>query len=1015
MKAYAALLQRERLLLTVAFALAALGLLAWQSMPRQEDPRLPELWAMALVDWPGADALALERLVVEPIEEALAEVAELRRSEVQVRAEVVSMELELHGHIRDTARAWDEVDKALARARRQFPEGVGAPLLDRDTQDVEAVLLAITGSDDRLRLKDAAERARKALLGLSTVKRVVLTGDPGEQVTVAVDDSVARRLGLTPQELAAQLLGKNRALPGGSLALGERHISLRPANQFDDLAALAQTPIRLPSGVTLPLAQFARVARTPAEPAAERMALDGRPAVALGVVPRAGINSAVFGRQVAARLEELAAALQPLSLQVLTFQPDQVQARMAGLERALLLATLVVGAVLLVAMGPRLALLVAAGVPLVMLAAVLLYALGGGVLHQMSVAALVIALGILVDNGIVVAEGIQKRLDAGAEPAAAILDTLRELALPLASATGTTMAAFLPMLLSSGPTAAFTSAIPVVVITALALSYLHAVLVTPVLARHLLRPRHLGGAGRAEALGRALARFAVRRPGTVVGGAAGVLALSAVGFGAVPQQFFPASDRSELIIELKLPEGSHLSATERVGARLAAALAEHPEARRVATYAGRSVPHFYYNLPQVPHSPHAAHVVVETPGPAGLRRLEAWLRQHLPEQFAEAEAVVRRIEQGPPVKAPIEVRLHGDDRAALAQAADQVLGAVAASRGARDARHDLGVGVPTLWLEADDGNLARHGLARSDLAETLFGRSRGLGAGHYRGGDDPVPIRVRTVAGERMAAEDLHGLLLFNRTGAAVPLAQVARLEPRWQPAHLIRRDRQRMVTVSAQLADNTAYSQVLADLRPRLAALTLPAGVRLSFGGDAEGAGEANASLAGALPLGLLALVAILMAQFNSFRRVGLVLLTIPLAASGIVAGLLLGGQPFGFMSLLGVLALAGVVVNNAIVLLDRVERARADGATVAAALQTAVAERFRPILLTSVTTVAGLLPLALSDSPLWPPMAWAMISGLVASTALTLIVVPALYRLLFARAARNINEDSPWPSPSR
>ncbi len=991
------LLGRERLLLAVALSLSAIGLLTWLTMPRQEDPRLPELWGQVVVSWPGADALDLERLVVEPIEDALAEVEELKRIEVQVRAEVTSMELELRGDITDTDRAWDEVEDALAEAQREFPPGVETPVLNRDIQDVEAVLLAIGGSDDLIHLADVAEDLRERLLKLSLVKRVTVIGDPGDQVTVALEESVARRYGLTLQAVAAQLTGQNRAAPGGSIVIGEKQVTLRPQNEFTSLAELATIPIRLPTGTTLPLSQIAQISRTPVTPPSQRMRVHGQPVVGLGVVPRNGINSVEFGRQVRQAIAEGAPHYLPLTVQELNFQPDQVAARINGLQHSLLSATLVVGLVLLVTMGPRLGLLVAAGVPLVMLSAILLYALGGGVLHQMSVAALVISLGILVDNGIVVAEGIQSRLNEGMGAAAAALATARELAVPLASATGTTMATFLPMLLSTGPTAAFTSAIPVVVMLTLSLSYLFAMGITPVLARRFLRPAPVAE-GRLTHLARAIARLGVGHPWMVLLLAVVALGLSLAGLGQVHQQFFPVSDRNDLLVELKLPEGSHLSAVEPLVTQLEPVLLARPEVTQVASYLGRSVPHFYYNLPQEPHNPHAATLVVTTTNPSTMGELEAWLHPYLADNLPQAEVVIRHIEQGPPVKAPIEVRLHGDDLEELAQAVQQVFAVVATTPGTRDARHNLGVGVPTLRIIPHDATAATLGLDRGAVADTLYARSRGLLAGYYRAGDEPVPILVRPAAGEQMTVEQLRGITLFNAAGDAIPLAQVATLEPDWQPALITRRARERVVTISAQLAGGVAFSEVLAQLKPRLATLQLPTGVHLSYGGDAEGAGEANAALVSTMPLGAVALIAILIAQFNSFRRVALVLLTIPLAAAGIVPGLLLGQQPFGFMSLLGVFALAGVVVNNAIVLIDRVEQARVAGGGVVEALQGAVVERFRPILLTSITTVAGLLPLALTPSPLWPPMAWAMISGLTASTALTLLVVPALYRLLFA-----------------
>jgi multidrug efflux pump subunit AcrB len=364
------------------------------------------------------------------------------------------------------------------------------------------------------------------------------------------------------------------------------------------------------------------------------------------------------------------------------------------------------------------------------------------------------------------------------------------------------------------------------------------------------------------------------------------------------------------------------------------------------------------------------------------------------------EIVPRKLEQGPPVQAPVEVRLFGERFDDLYSAAVRVADTLVQVPGTRDIRHDLGPGVPTIRFAIDDAAAARFGLNRASVAQTLYGRSRGLSVGELYIGEDPIPVVVRSSQGERLGAEALETLELPAADGRLIPLSQVTTLTTSWKPAAINHRDGRRVVTVSSQLQTGVAFSQVLKSLEPKLRQLDLPQGIEMAFGGDAEGSGEANSALMMSLPIGLLLLIGVLLMEFNSFRRVALVLLTIPLSAAGIVPGLLIGNQPFGFMSLLGVFALIGIVVNNAIVLLEVIEARRRQGADLDDAVIDAVSRRIRPILLTTGTTVAGLLPLALSASTLWPPLASAMISGLLASTLLTLVVLPAAYRLVFGRS---------------
>ncbi|MEM7479866.1 MAG: efflux RND transporter permease subunit [Acidobacteriota bacterium] len=993
------LLGRRRMILTSVALLALAGGLAWGTMPRQEDPEFLSYWGQIIVPFPGADARTVERLVVEPLEEHLAEVNDLYLIESFARAEIAVFELELRPNVKDVDEAWDDTREVIAEARRDFPAGVLEPTFKDDTTDQESVVVAITGSSDRWALARAAERVKDSLLGLPSVSRVEIVGDPEEQVTVELDDAAAARLGLAPGYLARQLQARNGILAGGTLKVGDQQVTLRPHTDFRDLDEIAATPILLVSGAAIPLSEVATVRYGAKEPTPNRMRFNGETAVGLGVVPRKGINVVKFGEAVRERLAGIQADIAPLELHEAIFQPDRVAWRISDLGRSLLLSMVIVACFLIGAMGARLGAVVTVIVPLVVFSSLALYALLGGQLHQISIAALVIALGMLVDNAIVVAENVQDRLDRGEPAAVAAPSAIRALAVPLAGATGTTLAAFVPMLAAAGPTAEFTRAIPQLVMLTLAMSYLYAVFVTPILSQMVLRRRETQKPPWLQSISHRFGALAVGRPLLVLACAALLVGLSFYASSFVRRGFFPQSDRNQLMVDLKLPEGAHLEATNEITARYERALLARPEVAGVTTLVGRSSPHFYYNLPRIPLAPNFAQLAVETRNLDDVETVLTWSREFVAQEMPAVEITARRLEQGPPVKAPIEVRLFGEDPEHLEEAVGRVVAELRGIPQAVDVRHDLSLGSPTVDFRIDDAAAARRGISRADVAHALFGRTRGLPAGEYRAGEDPVPIVVRSSAGEDLPVDSLGGLQIATADGDTVPLEQVATVGLEWRPAAIYHRNGRRVVSVTSQLAFGASYNQVLAELQPALAEMTLPPGVEWALGGESEGSGDANAALVRMVPLGLLLLMGILLAEFNSFRRIAIVMVTVPLAAAGVVPGLLIGGQPFGFTSTLGLIALVGIVVNNAIVLLDVVEKRRRAGAPIAEALASAVERRTRPILLTTGTTIAGLLPLAFSSTSLWPPMAWSMISGLLASTLLTLLVVPALYTLLFSR----------------
>jgi len=998
MKIIEPLLGRGRLILTVAAVLSLTGIGLWMTMVRQEDPRLPDYWGQVTVTFPGADAQTMERLILKPMEDALAEVDEVKTLKATAFDEFVALTVELVGQTEDFDHAWDQVADALKKAQVDFPVGAGTPVLDRDLNDQDSVVLAITGSGDLLSLRSAALRLKDRLLRLPSVSRVHLVADPEEQVTIQIDDPAAKRLGLSPALLANQLNQRNKIIPGGSIALGGKTVRLRPMSEFTTPEEIAKTQILLKSGAAIALNEIASIHHGIREPAASRMRYNGEIAVGLAVVPKKKVNLVTFGKNVQNIIDSSSRDIRPLQLHEVAFQPVRTASRLTELNHSLASAMMIVAGVLFLAMGLRMGLVVTAVVPLVTLTSLTLFAWGGGVLHQISIAAFVLALGMLVDNAIVIAENVQYRLDRGESNIQAAVGAVKELAVPLAGATATTLAAFVPMLISKGPTAAFTRTIPIIIMLCLTVSYFFALLVTPVLSRMTLKPSGKSGDPW-------IIRFAYRMTDFTLKHSKMTMMVSLVLVGCalffssrIERQFFPLADRNQFVIDLRLAEGSHLSATDNASRVLEDALLKQAKVVRVASFMGRSAPKFYYNISRIPFSPHFAQLIVETESPEDVDGLLAFIKSVAIKKLPGVDVIGRKLEQGPPVQAPVEVRLFGTNFVDLYKSAVAVSGQLAGITGTRDIRHDMSPGAPTIRFRIDDAAAARHGLSRAEIAHTLYGRTRGLPVGELYLGDDPVPVLVRSSSGEHLSSDSLATLEVTAPGGHPIPLSQLAREKIDWTPSAIKHRNGQRVVTVSSQLANGVVFSNIYDKLRPRLKKIKLPSGVSLAFGGEAEGSGEANTALMTSLPIGILLLFGVLLAEFNSFRRVALVLVTVPLAATGIVPGLILNNQPFGFMSLLGVFALVGIVVNNAIVLLEVIEAERRQGADVNSAVREAVARRIRPILLTTATTVAGLMPLAASSSTLWPPLASAMISGLISSTLLTLVIFPALYRMVFA-----------------
>lgn len=1000
---------RPRLIGLVTVMLCLLGIASYLTMARQEDPSFPQRAGMITVIYPGAMAEAIERLVLEPLSDELSQVEEIDYFTATARTGVALIPINLKDAIYDTDAAWDRVRQAMLRAELDFPAGVAQMSLDDRLIDIPAIVLAVRGDPSLVRLSQEAERLKRLLVDIPGVSRIELDGQADEQLTIAVRDAELARLGISPAYLSDVLRQRNQVIPGGFIVSSERRLGLLPNSEFETIDELRATQIPLPQGGHVPLEVIADIWRGPLEPAQPRAWFDGEQTVLVSLTAMRGQQDAIrLGTQVRERLALLRDDFAPLQIDEMFFQPDQVEERLDGLEMSLLWSVLIIVLVVFVGMGWRMGILVATMLPLVALISLGIYDLGGGILHQIAVIGMVISLGILIDNAIVMVENIQDRLNQGETRQQAVSAAIGELAGPLGASTATTLAAFTPLLLAKGGTADFTRGIPVMIMLTLSVSYLLAISVAPLLAGRFLSPVARPGKAHMTALGSRLALLSERAPRLMVLLGVGTVLFSLALTPFMKLQFFPNADRPLVVVELFMPEGTDQQRTEDVAANLERDIRQQPNVQSVHRFAGSAGPSFYYNLLRSPQAPNRARLVINTTDLAATEGLISWVRDHVAATLPELDVVASTLGQGPPRVAPVEVRLyHHDDRQRIA-AAEQVFALLKTAEGAVDVRHDVDLGVPVLTVDVDDASARVYGLNRADVARALNTRSLGQTIEQYRQERDPIPLVLRSPEGTALALDRLLSTQVFNATGEGIPLTALARIDVAWQPAAIRQRDGVRTYSVTAGLEQGTSFSQVLDQLRAGLVDNPLPSGTRLEFGGDSEGSGDANTAIFTTAPVGLLLLLFFLLLQFNSFRRVGIILLTVPLASVGVFPGLVLSGSPFGFQSMLGIIALVGIVVNNAIVLLDVIDQRLAEGRLLAEAVSDAVMRRTRPILLTTATTIAGLLPLAFSSSTLWPPMAWAIISGLLASTVLTLLVVPAVCRLALKGEVRSTEQGS-------
>ena len=1010
-----AAIEKNRVTAVALLLVFAGGLTAYRGMSRAEDPGFTIRAAQVLTRFPGASPERIERLITDPIEEAIQELPEIDFIASTSKTGVSIVMVNVREEFDDMRPIWDDLRRKVERAAPDLPEGVIGPQVNDEFGDVFGIVVTLTGDGySYAELKQIADEVRDELLRVSDVAKVDIYGAQNERIFVDYDNARLAELGLSPLQLRSILDSANIIIPGGSIRTGVERIALEPTGNFESVADLRRTVVTLPGRPEIVfLEDLAAISRGYVDPPASRVYASGAPALALGIAMRDGGNMITLGEGVAREIERLQ-AIYPIGVDfdVVAFQPEIVERKVREFMANLGQAVAIVLAVMLLFLGPRTGLVVASLVPMAMITALLVMSWLDIGLDQMSLAALIIALGMLVDNAIVMAESIMVQIGAGRRPVEAAVGSARELRVPLLISSLTTAAAFLPISLAQSTTGEYTAPLFKVITIALLSSWLLALTMTPLLCVLFLKVRPVAAgerfAGPFYRAYRGLLVGCLRRPALTLAAVAGVFLLAMQGFRIIPNIFFPPSDKAIFTATYELPAGTSIERTMEVvetvdrfiDAELRAGAGEG--VTNWATFAGNGGPRFYLAHNPEPANPQFAFALLNATSRAVITtELIPRIAAFCQERFPELDVKLNPLQLGPPVSAPVQVRLSGRDPDRLFDLVDAVTAELRSMPGAATVTDDWGMRSKKLVVAVDQPRARRAGVTSQDVAISLQTALSGFETTQYREGETIIPVTLRSTLASRTDVTKLDSLNVYAQaTGAAVPLLQVADAAVVWEPSNIRRRNRLKTVTVSSELAPGVIASDVVARLRPWLAAEQAgwPPGYRYELGGEEETSVRANQSIAEQLPVAGLIILLLLIGQFNSIRRTAIIVLTIPLGLIGVVAGLLLAQSYVGFMTLLGIIALAGIIINNAIVLIDRIRIEIDDnGLDPPRAIVQAAQGRFRPILLTTATTVAGLLPLWFGGGPMWEPMAIAIIFGLLGATVLTLGVVPVLYSLFF------------------
>ncbi len=983
------------------------GLLAYQAMSRLEDPEFTIKDALVITPYPGASATEVEEEVTDEIELAVQKMGQL--DQVQSKSDrglsTVTVTIQDQYDKATLPQVWDELRRKVGDAQSSLPPGAGPSLVVDDYGDVFGVFFVLYGDEfGYAELKKTADLLRRELLLVQDVAKIEPYGELTEAIYVELDRDRMSQLGIPPQAIAQELRERNLVADSGRVLVDGEFIAIHPTGTLESVEQFGAILITGgPAGQQIRLRDIATIERGYVDPPGNLIRYDGRAAIGLGISTVAGGNVVTMGQALEKRMQELMPQI-PLGVQfgIVSLQSRAVSTSIAGFVNSLLQAVAIVIVVLLFFMGLRSAMLI--GFILVLtIAGSFIFLLPMGVaLERISLGALIIALGMLVDNAIVIVDGMLVRIQKGMDHAKAAIEVVAQSATPLLGATVIAILSFAAIGTSQDSTGEFCRSLFQVVMVSLLLSWVTAVTVTPLLGVMFLKaPKQSGDGGDSYDRGfyglyRNFLQGCIRARWVTMAVVVGLFVVALWGFGFVEQSFFPPSTRPQFIVDFWLPQGTHIDDTTREVQTIESYLLEQDGVTHVTSLVGKGGLRFLLTYTPEKSNTSYTQFLVDVEDSDVMNALLPAVEKHLAEAYPDALSYASRFQLGPGSTGKIQARFSGPDAAVLRRLADETRALYAADSNTKAIRTDWRQRVKLLQPRIADEQASLNGIHRDDIAAVLREGFQGQRIGVYREGDLLLPIIARAQASGRNDVGSMQNLQIWSPAAQRmIPLRQVvSAFDTTFEDEIIMRRDRKRTITVYGDPISGPA-SKLFQRLRPQVEAIELPAGYTLEWGGEYEDSGDAQAALAGNLPIFVALMILVTIILFNSLRQPLIIWLCVPLALIGMTGGLLGTGQPFGFMALLGFLSLMGMLIKNAIVLIDEINLQGSGQKELLAAILDSGASRLRPVAMAAATTALGMIPL-LFDA-FFVSMAVAIIAGLLFATVLTMVVVPVLYAMFY------------------
>ena len=1002
--------------------LLVLGTTAYFQLSQDEDPPFTFRAMVVQAFWPGATAQQMSEQVTDRIERTLQEVphADKIRSYAKPGESLTILQLKDSSPPRDVAQIWYQTRKKIGDMRGTLPQGVIGPVFNDDFGDVYGTIYALSAQGfSREETRQFAERVRQQLLKVPGVAKVEVFGAQAEKVFVEVSHKRLSQLGLDFSQVIAQIGAQNAVESAGQLNAGQENLQVRVEGAFNRIDDLRRLPIRVVNPQTgqatvMRLDDIADIRRDYVDPPAVTVRHQGEQVVALGIAMARGGDIIELGESLRAASSRLQAALPAgMTLSQVQDQPRAVSRSVNEFVQVLIEAIVIVLAVSFISLGLHTrplridvwpGLVVGITIPLVLAITFVTMFYWGVGLHKISLGSLIIALGLLVDDAIIAVEMMVRKLEEGHDRVYAATYAYDVTSMPMLTGTLITAAGFLPIGMAKSSVGEYTYAIFAVTTAALVISWVVSVYFVPFLGARFLKNRSQAHGEAHELFDtpfylrlRAIVDWCIAHRWMTIGVTLLTFALGIVGMGRVQQQFFPDSSRPEILVDLWLPEGATIQQSEAVARRFEQRMQKLDGLESVTLWVGSGVPRFYLPLDQVFPQSNVSQAILLPRDLALREKLRAELPALLAAEFPEVRTRVKLLPNGPPVPYPVQFRVSGDDPEQLRVWADKAKAVLQAHPAMRGVNDNWNESVKTLRVVVDQDKARTLGVSSQSLAQASRTLLSGTTIGQYREADRLLDIVLRQPASEREAIRQMADAYVPTASGRAVPLSQVARVELAFEPGVIWREGRQYAITVQGDVIDGIQGPTVTMAVWPQLQTLAagMPPGYGISIAGAVEESSKGQGSIAAGLPVMLFIIFTLLMLQLQSFSRALLVFLTGPLGIAGVALALLVLDRPFGFVALLGVIALMGMIMRNSVILIDQIEQDRAAGVLAWEAVISATVRRFRPIVLTAAAAVLAMIPL--SRSVFWGPMAVAIMGGLIVATALTVLALPSMYAAWF------------------